>query len=61
VDNGLSQCTIHIAPSIRTLSAYRPITGFTFRAALLEDDDGPMRDVLKGFHDATIELPERRV
>lgn len=27
---------------------------------LLEDEDGPMLDLLKGFHNAPIELPRRR-
>ena len=32
-----------------------------FAKRLLDDDDGPMLDVLKGFHGQSIHLPARRV
>lgn len=28
---------------------------------LLDDDDGPMLDILKGFHGSTIEAPAKRL
>ena len=28
---------------------------------LLDDDDGPMLDVLKGFHGSTIEAPNKKL
>jgi putative restriction endonuclease len=59
VNNGLSLCTIHhrafdeglvgVAPDYRVHVAHR----------LLDDEDGPMLDLLKQFHGALIELPTR--
>lgn len=55
--NGLSLCTIHHRAFDEHLVGIDP--GYTVRVSrrLLEDDDGPMLDVLKGFHGSRIELP----
>jgi putative restriction endonuclease len=60
VSNGLSLCSIHprafdqdlveVAPNLRVHSR-----------RLLDDDDGPMLDVLKGFHGSRIEAPAKRL
>jgi putative restriction endonuclease len=61
VANGLSLCSIHHRAFDEDLVGVSP--GYEVHVAqrLLEDDDGPMLDVLKGFHGAPIELPSRRI
>jgi putative restriction endonuclease len=60
VRNGLSLCTIHHRAYDQNLVGISPGYGVRVSRRLLEDDDGPMLDLLKGFHGKTIELPRRR-
>jgi putative restriction endonuclease len=61
VTNGLSLCSIHHRAFDQNLVGVSPDYGVRVSRRLLEDEDGPMLDVLKGFHDTTIQLPHRRV
>jgi putative restriction endonuclease len=60
VQNGLSLCTIHHSAFDRNLVGVTPDYRVKVARRLLEDDDGPMLDLLKGFHDQTIVLPSER-
>jgi putative restriction endonuclease len=60
VDNGLSLCAIHHRAFDQNLVAVTPDYGVAVSPRLLEDDDGPMLELLKGFHGAAIVLPRRR-
>jgi len=60
VNNGLSLCTIHHRAFDRDLVGISPDYEVRVASRLLEDDDGPMLDLLKGSHGVTIELPTRR-
>ncbi len=60
VTNGLSLCAIHHRAYDQNLVAVTPDYGVTVSQRLLEDEDGPMLDLLKGFHGTTILLPQRR-
>lgn len=57
VTNGVSLCAIHHRAFDQDLVGIAP--DYTVRVAprLLEDDDGPMLELLKGFERKTIELP----
>ena len=57
--NGLSLCAIHHRALIRISLASPPDYRSMFRASLLEDEDGPMLDLLKGFHDVPLHIPKR--
>ena len=57
VANGLSLCTIHHRAFDQDLVGVSPDYRVSLSNRLLEDDDGPMLDVLKRFHGTTIELP----
>ncbi|MCL4289614.1 MAG: HNH endonuclease [Thermoleophilia bacterium] len=57
VTNGLSLCTIHHRAFDRNLVGITPDYEVRVARQLLEDEDGPMLDLLKGFHRAPIELP----
>ena len=59
VTNGLSLCAIHHRAYDQNLVAITPDYDVAVSARLLEDEDGPMLDVLKGFHRAQIALPDR--
>ncbi len=59
VTNGLSLCTIHHRAFDQDLVGVSPDYEVHVAPRLLEDDDGPMLDLLKGFHRASIELPRR--
>ncbi len=59
VTNGLSLCTIHHRAFDHDLVGVSPDYQVHVAQRLLEDDDGPMLDLLKGFHARTIELPRR--
>ncbi len=61
VNNGLSLCTIHHRAFDRDLVGISPDFKVQVAPRLLEDDDGPMLDLLKGSHGVTIELPARRL
>lgn len=60
VSNGLSLCTIHHRAFDQDLVAITPDYQVRVSPRLLEDDDGPMLDLLKGFHQQPIHVPERR-
>lgn len=59
VANGLSLCSIHHRAFDQDLVGVSP--GYEVRVAtrLLEDDDGPMLELLKGFNGKPIVLPSR--
>jgi putative restriction endonuclease len=58
VQNGLSLCTIHHRAFDQDLVGVSADYEVHVAARLLDDDDGPMLDVLKGFHLSPIELPK---
>jgi putative restriction endonuclease len=60
VSNGLSLCTIHHRAFDHNLVGISPDYTVHLSQRLLEDEDGPMLDVLKGFHGTTIEVPKRK-
>jgi putative restriction endonuclease len=57
VRNGLSLCTIHHRAFDQNLVGVSPDYRVEVAGRLLDDEDGPMLDVLKGFHNAQIFLP----
>jgi putative restriction endonuclease len=61
VRNGLSLCTIHHRAFDQNLIGIAPDYVVHVSGRLLGDDDGPMLDLLKGFHQAPLNLPRRRV
>ena len=60
VSNGLSLCTIHHRAFDQDLVGISPDYEVRVARRLLEDEDGPMLEILKGSHGVTIELPRRR-
>jgi putative restriction endonuclease len=60
VSNGLSLCAIHHRAFDQNLVAVTPSYDVAVSPRLLEDEDGPMLDLLKGFDGASIVLPQRR-
>jgi putative restriction endonuclease len=60
VTNGLSLCTIHHRAFDQRLVGVSPDYEVRVSKRLLDDEDGPMLDVLKTFHGQTIHLPARR-
>lgn len=60
VSNGLSLCTIHHRAFDQHLVGVSPDYEVQVARRLLEDEDGPMLEILKGSHGVTIELPRRR-
>jgi putative restriction endonuclease len=60
VTNGLSLCTIHHRAFDQRLVGVSPNYEVRVSKRLLDDEDGPMLDVLKAFHGQTIHLPARR-
>jgi putative restriction endonuclease len=61
VSNGLSLCTIHHRAFDENLVGVSPDYRVHVSRRLLDDDDGPMLDVLKTFHGAEIHVPSRRL
>jgi len=59
VSNGLSLCSIHHRAFDENLVGIAPDLTVHVSRKLLEDEDGPMLDLLKGFHGGTIEVPGR--
>jgi putative restriction endonuclease len=59
VTNGLSLCTIHHRAFDENLVGISPDHEVHVSRRLLEDDDGPMLDLLKAFHRQPILLPRR--
>jgi putative restriction endonuclease len=60
IENGLSLCSIHHRAFDHNLVGISPSYEVHLSRRLLEDEDGPMLDTLKGFHRTPIELPSRR-
>jgi putative restriction endonuclease len=60
VTNGLSLCSIHHRAFDQRLVAVSPDYEVRVSTRLLDDEDGPMLEVLKGFHGHRIHLPARR-
>ncbi len=61
VSNGLSLCSIHHRAFDQDLVGVAPDLSVHVSRRLLDDEDGPMLDVLKGFHGSTIDAPTKRV
>ncbi len=61
VRNGLSLCAIHHRAFDQDLVGVSPDYVVHVSGRLLEDDDGPMLDLLKGFHQTPLYLPRRKV
>jgi putative restriction endonuclease len=61
VSNGLSLCTIHHRAFDENLVGVSPDYRVHLARRLVEEEDGPMLDVLKRFDGVPIEVPERRV
>lgn len=61
VSNGLSLCSIHHRAFDQDLVGVSPDYTVHVSQGLLDDDDGPMLDLLKTFHHMPIVVPERRI
>ena len=61
VSNGLSLCSIHHRAFDQDLVGISPDYEVRVARRLLEDDDGPMLDLLKGFHGSLIEAPTKKL
>jgi putative restriction endonuclease len=59
VPNGLSMCTIHHRAFDQNLVGVSPDYEVRVSRRLLHDDDGPMLDILKGFHGTQLHLPAK--
>lgn len=59
VSNGLSLCTIHHRAYDQDLVGVDPDFRVHVSHRLLDEEDGPMLELLKGFHQALIEVPRR--
>ena len=59
VSNGLSFCSIHHRAFDQHLVGVSPDYVVHVSRRLREDEDGPMLDLLKGFHDAPLAKPKR--
>jgi putative restriction endonuclease len=60
VPNGVSLCSIHHRAFDEDLVGISPDYEVHVSRQLMEEDDGPMLEVLKRFHRARIHLPARR-
>ncbi len=60
VPNGVSLCSIHHRAFDQDLVGISPDYTVHVADRLLEDEDGPMLELLKGFDGRAIELPSRR-
>ena len=60
VANGLSLCSIHHRAFDQDLVGVSPDYTVHVSRRLLDDEDGPMLDLLKAFHSTQIEIPTRR-
>jgi putative restriction endonuclease len=61
VRNGLSLCSIHHRAFDQDLVGVATDLRVHVSRRLLDDEDGPMLDVLKGFHGSTIDAPTKRM
>lgn len=59
ISNGLSLCSIHHRAFDQNLVGVSPDYEVRVAPHLLDDEDGPMLELLKTFHGASIELPTR--
>jgi len=59
VSNGLSLCAIHHRAFDQNLVGVSPDYIVHVSRRLLEDEDGPMLDLLKGFHEVPLQVPTR--
>jgi putative restriction endonuclease len=59
VQNGLSLCAIHHRAFDQNLVGVSPDYTVHVSRKLLEDEDGPMLDLLKGFHNVPLHVPTR--
>lgn len=59
VSNGLSMCTIHHRSFDQNLVGISPDYEIRISRRLLEEDDGPMLDLLKEFHRNPLTLPSK--
>lgn len=59
VQNGLSLCAIHHRAFDQNLVGVSPDYVVHVSRRLLEDEDGPMLDLLKGFHQLPLNVPTR--
>jgi putative restriction endonuclease len=57
VPNGLSLCSIHHRAFDEDLVGVSPDYEVRVSGRLLEDDDGPMLELLKGFHLTSLHVP----
>lgn len=60
ISNGLSLCSIHHRAFDHDLVGITPDYNVRVARRLLEDDDGPMLELLKEFHEKPIVVPARR-
>jgi putative restriction endonuclease len=60
VSNGLSLCSIHHRAFDQDLVGISPDYEVRVSQRLLDDEDGPMLELLKAFHTHAIDLPSRR-
>lgn len=60
ISNGVSLCSIHHRAFDEEFVGISPDFEVHISHRLLEEEDGPMLEVLKGFHGQPIELPQRR-
>jgi putative restriction endonuclease len=60
IANGLSMCSIHHRAFDQDLVGVSPDYEVHVSRRLLEDEDGPMLELLKGFHRQALHLPTRR-
>jgi putative restriction endonuclease len=59
IQNGLSLCAIHHRAFDQNLVGVSPDYVVQVSRKLLEDEDGPMLDLLKGSHDIPLHIPSR--
>jgi putative restriction endonuclease len=57
VSNGLSLCSIHHRAFDEDLVGISPDYEVRVSSRLLEDEDGPMLELLKGFHGEALQVP----
>jgi putative restriction endonuclease len=60
IANGLSLCSIHHRAFDNNLVGISPEYEIHVSRQLLEDEDGPMLELLKGYHRRSIQIPSRR-
>ncbi len=61
VSNGLSLCAIHHRAFDQNLVGVSPDYVVHVSRSLREDEDGPMLDLLKGFHELPLHVPKRLI